>query len=315
MNIRNNGEICVPHAFDSPAEAVAGYEYELEKRISALAERAVEDCDREGIRLLSLAGPTCAGKTTAATKLTEGLRARGYAVHIVSLDDFYYDHETLHKMAEENGGFLDYDSVNVMDLPLLSACIEGLMEKGEAQVPVYDFESGKNDKRRTVRAQKDKKNIYFFEGIQAVYPEISPMLRRYPSKSMFISVMRGISVDGVNFSPEEIRLCRRIVRDSDRRGATPQFTLSLWDGVRANEESSIFPYAGECDYFADTALGYELHVLYPYLVPLLQSVERDCKVFEVADGLLQKLTGIVGIPSSLLPQNSLYYEFITPVVS
>lgn len=315
MNTDHDSYICVPRQLAAPAVTVADYEAELEARISALAERAVEDCDREGIRLLSLAGPTCAGKTTAAKKLTEGLLRRGYAVHIVSLDDFYYDHETLHKMAEENGGFLDYDSVNVMDLPLLRACIEGLMEKGEAQVPVYDFESGSNDARRTVKAEKGKKNIYFFEGIQAVYPEISPMLRRYPSKSMFISVMRGISVDGVNFSSEEIRLCRRIVRDSDRRGATPQFTLSLWDGVRANEERAIFPYAGECDYFADTTLGYELHVLYPYLVPLLQSIERDSEVFGVADGLLGKLTGVVGIPSSLLPQNSLYYEFITPVVS
>ena len=315
MELKNCGVIRVPSAFDSPADAVSRFEHELENRISALAEIAVEDCFAGDVRLMSLSGPTCAGKTTAATKLTEGLRARGCAVHIVSLDDFYYDHDTLHQMADENGGVLDYDSVNVMDLPLLRSCIDGLMEEGYAEVPVYDFEKGTNDRRRVIKAEKGCRNVYFFEGIQAVYPEISPLLSRYESRSMFISVMRAIEVGGVSFSSEDIRLCRRIVRDADRRGATPDFTLSLWDGVRANEERAIFPYATECDYFADTTLGYELHLLRPYLVPLLERVPRECAEWDKAQYLLSKMEAVEGISSSLLPENSLYHEFITPVVS
>ena len=315
MELKNRGVIRVPNIFESPAVAVSNFEAELEARISALALQAVEDCFAGEVRLMSLSGPTCAGKTTAATKLTEGLRARGCAVHIVSLDDFYYDHDTLHRMAEENGGELDYDSVNVMDLPLLKSCIDGLMEEGYAEVPVYDFENGTNHRRRVIKAEKGCRNIYFFEGIQAVYPEISPLLSRYESRSMFISVMRSIDVGGVIFSSEDIRLCRRIVRDADRRGATPDFTLSLWNGVRANEESAIFPYAHKCDYFADTTLGYELHLLCPYLVPLLRSVPNTCAEWEKAQYLLSKMEAVEGISSSLLPDNSLYHEFITPVVS
>lgn len=315
MELKNCDVIRVPRALESPADVVNGFEYELEERISDLARRAVEDCFSSGVKLMSLSGPTCAGKTTAAAKLTEGLRERGCAVHIVSLDDFYYDHDTLHKMADKNGGVLDYDSVNVMDLPLLKSCIDGLMEEGYAEVPVYDFEKGTNDRRRVIQAEKNCRNIYFFEGIQAVYPEISPLLSRYESRSMFISVMRSIEVGGVIFSSEEIRLCRRIVRDADRRGAAPDFTLSLWGGVRANEESAIFPYAGKCDYFADTTLGYELHLLRPYLVPLLQSVRSDCAEWKKAQYLLSKIEAVEGISSALLPKNSLYHEFITPVVS
>lgn len=315
MDFNTLDHIHVPAAFNDNKVAVERYELELEEKIAALASRAAEECAKADVQILALSGPTCAGKTTAAKKLTEELIQRGYSVHIVSLDDFYYDHETLHKMAAENGGVLDYDSVNVMDLPLLQACIDGLASDGYAEVPVYDFERGTNDTRRVIKADPSRKNVYFFEGIQAVYPEISPMLRHYRSKSMFISVMRGIDVGGVCFSPVEIRLCRRIVRDADRRGSTPDFTLSLWHSVRANEENAIFPYAGECDYFVDTTLGYELHMLRPFLEPLLCGLSADCGEFEIAMKLLEKIKAAEPVPSALLPQNSLYNEFITPVVS
>ena len=47
------------------------------------------------VRAIALCGPTCAGKTTTAKKLTKILEEKGKRVHILSIDDFYYDREIL----------------------------------------------------------------------------------------------------------------------------------------------------------------------------------------------------------------------------
>ena len=64
-----------------------------------------------GLRLIGLTGPTCSGKTTTARLLTEVFEAHGKRVHVVSIDDFYYDKEVLIAKANNNPDVeIDYDS-------------------------------------------------------------------------------------------------------------------------------------------------------------------------------------------------------------
>ena len=42
-------------------------------------------------------------------------------------------------------------------------------------------------------------------------------------------------------------MLRRIVRDAQTRGYSPQRTIDLWDSVRRGERENIFPYQENAD--------------------------------------------------------------------
>ena len=76
-----------------------------ERLEKSMEEIAAEICADGNIKVLRLIGPTCAGKTTAAKKLVIEFSLLGHNTHIVSVDDFYYDKEILHKRCGTRGQF------------------------------------------------------------------------------------------------------------------------------------------------------------------------------------------------------------------
>ena len=91
---------------DEARRFVEANEHVFEKRLDEVAEAVSQNHD---IRLVALSGPSCSGKTTTANKLISELEARGRKVHVVSIDDFFYDKERLARIAEESGnGKIDY---------------------------------------------------------------------------------------------------------------------------------------------------------------------------------------------------------------
>lgn len=281
-------------------------EQELEERLEAAVEQV---CEHKDIRLISLAGPTCSGKTTAAKKLTRHLEAQGRVVHVVSIDDFYYDREVL--LARGGGDAdheIDYDSEETIDLDELRRCVAQVFTDEPTLIPKFDFLTGRRSGYTTIDA--DENDMFIFEGIQAVYPSVTALFKSYSYKSVYISVESGISLGDRSFTTDEIRLMRRIVRDYNFRGASPEFTLYLWDSVRANEELSIFPYAVDCDYYINSTMPYELNMLAPFLRELLPRVPSTDRKHAQAMALLSKLEGIEPLSPKLLSADSLYYEFL-----
>lgn len=321
MRNQQYSDICVPVGFALQAEEMAWVkegEEAFARRFSDLAARIDAECDKVDMMFLALCGPTCSGKTTAAARLTSELAEVGRTVHLISLDDFYLERSLLHERAERTGKPLDYDSVDTLDLACLAECVSDLGSKGEALFPVFDFHSGTRTEYRRLTADPSHKNVYIFEGIQALYPEVSAILQTCgrdgdagpAHRSLFISVQRGIQVGAQRFAPHEIRLMRRLVRDSVRRSAATQFTLSLWESVRQNEMRSILPYEATCDFVVDSTMPYDVHMLLSHLRPLLATVPADCKEYETACALLERLEGISPVSDAYLEPNSLYREFL-----
>lgn len=309
--------ITVPKTFASPDDGVAlvkSWEQAFDKRLDEVAEQISHACVYEGVKIIRLSGPSCAGKTTTADKLEAALEAAGRSVYPISLDDFYHGKAYLHRRAEQHlGGKLDYDSVDTLDLDTLHACVHDLMTKGKAEMPVFDFKLGDRKGYYTLDTTKDEKPpVFLFEGIQAVYPQVVDMMSEASKRSVFISVLSSLAVGDAVFEPNEIRLMRRLVRDEAKRNATPAFTLMLWHSVRANEETSIFPHADACDIHIDSAMGFDVHMLAPHLRRLLQKhpLPKDAEDAAVVKSLLQKLKGVEGISHDCLAPNSLYHEFI-----
>ena len=263
----------------------------------------------ENLRLIGLSGPTCAGKTTAANKLVAYFSTRGKNVNIISIDDFYYNKEVLFEISRLKGNEkIDYDSIDTIDFDALKTFISEVWHKDEVHCPVFDFTTGKRTGFRTVKIEKG--DIFLFEGIQAVYPEVTALFREVGYTSVYISPRSVLNVGGTLFDSNELRLMRRIVRDYNFRGTGPSFTFENWDGVRANEEKNIFPYASSCSFHIDSTFAYEAGILKPYLNRLLADITETSRYYVKASEILKKIEDIEPISGEYIAENSLYHEFI-----
>lgn len=282
---------------------VEKHEADFEKRLDDIAERVAGD---HNIRLVALSGPSCSGKTTTANKLINELKLRGRRVHVVSIDDFFYDKEHL---AEISGnGKIDYDSIKTIDFDALVECVKEIFSDGKTLVPRFDFKLGK--RVGYAEYDPDDDDLFIFEGIQAIYPEITAVFKQYPSISIYICAQSAIQIDDEIFEPNEIRFLRRIVRDYNFRGASPEFTMYLWESVRSNEESSIFPHVHSCDVQIDSTLAFDVNILKPYLEDVLQKIPEGNEFIGHARRIIEKIKEIEPVPREYLSENSLYNEFI-----
>lgn len=283
---------------------------DFSERLCLVADEIGRSFSSNGsVKIISLSGPTCSGKTTAAELLSERLGAYGISVLTVSIDDFYYDRDYLHKLSRYKGmGKIDYDSVDTIDLCALKKFIIEIFTEGRAECPVFDFKTGARSGVRTLTI--DQSAVLLFEGIQAIYPEIRSLLSDFGLVSIYICPQTPINDGGEVFLPDEIRLLRRLVRDSNFRGTDVNFTFRLWESVRHNEEVNIFPYSGASDFRIDSTHAYEIRVLKPYLERLLPTVTEESGHKSEAKEILKKIASVTPIDSSLIPENSLYKEFV-----
>lgn len=283
---------------------VLAWEARFEAQLDgAVAKIAAAD----GVRIITLSGPTCSGKTTTANKLTRDFTEYGKLVHIISIDDFYLNRDVLNDRAAV-GGKIDYDSVHTIDLVTLQTCVEDIFAGRRVKLPRYDFVTGRRVGYEELSVSE--RDLFIFEGIQAVYPEIVALFNRHPYVSVYISVAEDLNLEGEVFDRFDIRFFRRLVRDYNFRNAPPEFTFRIWESVRANEEASIIPYEHLCDIRLNSLLPYELGVIKPDLVRILELVEKDSAYYGEARAIIRRFADIEEISRDYIPENSVYREFL-----
>lgn len=280
---------------------------ECEKNFEKKLDNICETIIKESPKIIALSGPTCSGKTTTATKLTNELTKNGYEVHLVSIDNFFKDREALDRTVDMSKKNLDYDSVNAIDLELLAERSASIIAGNPTELPIYDFTVGKCSGYEKV--DPNDHSIFIFEGIQAIYTEVTALFgEKY--KSVYICVEDDIEVDGVYFGKRELRLMRRIVRDFKFRGAPPEFTLHLWRSVAANEDKSILPYADTVDLRINSFMEYEVFLMSAVLPEILTAVPDDNLYYPKACDILGKLEALEKISLDMVPKDSLLREFV-----
>ena len=260
------------------------------------------------VRVVTVAGPTCSGKTTTAEMLDAALEKSGRRVHTISLDDFFLSRAELLERAEKTGAEIDFDSPDTLDMTALSRVIEAAFSGDRILVPRFDFHAGKRNGTVDFGCPRPE-DVYRFEGIQAVYPSVTELFARHSSRSVFLDVGEEATYDHMVFTSNEIRFLRRLVRDSRFRNAEPEFTFRLWETVRANEEKNIFPYSDACDVKITTYHAYEINMLRDEAIAHLSTIAPDSKWYGTARDLIARLTPIPAIPSSYLSERSLFHEF------
>lgn len=277
-------------------EAEEKYKNQVLKIADALAEI-------DHIKFLTLAGPTCSGKTTTSYILEHEFEKRGMTVKIISIDDFYRDRSDI-----SDDEMPDYESISAIDFPIFEDCVNKILKGETAMLPIFDFKEGCRTK--FVPYTPSEHEIVIFEGIQAIYPEILATLPKDISKSIYISVDDDVQAYGSFFEKREIRFYRRLIRDYLFRNASPTRTLDLWVGVVENENKNIIPHGKNADYIINSFLAYELCVIKPYLLNIISYDMNRSREKLLYETIMEEFQNIPMIPSRFVPEDSVFREFI-----
>ena len=150
------------------------------------------------------------------------------------------------------------------------------------------------------------------EGIHGLNEKLTAAIPANKKMKLYVSALTPMSFDEYNrIHTTDVRLLRRMVRDSQFRSRDAESTLEQWPDVREGEEKYIFPFQTSADVVFNTTLIYELAVLKKYAVPLLQAVPREAgKAHMTAQRLLNMLYFVKEIDDAVIPNNSILREFV-----
>ena len=261
-------------------------------------------------RIILLNGPSSSGKTTFAARLAIHLQMYGHHSRRISLDDFFINRADLPRDAY---GETNFETVDALDTKLLADSLNGLLNGEEVFMPNFDFSLGEKDYLTPPITLKPGE-ILVVEGLHGLNPRISNLLPADEIYRVFVSALTCLNLDDHNrIRTTDVRLLRRIVRDSQFRGYTPEETLDMWHKVRKGEEEYIFAYQENADSMFNTALHYELPVLKLYAYDMLLEVPSSSPNYLLARRLIKTLNYLPDVdPAQLneIPPLSLLREFI-----
>jgi uridine kinase len=275
-----------------------------ENHLARIANQIGDDLDRS--RIILIAGPSSAGKTTTSRRLTVQLLALGISPFPLELDNYFLDRDTT-PLGED--GKPDFESIDALDVPLLADHLPRLLKGEEVKLPRYNFKTGKREDGETIRL-KDGQPI-ILEGIHGLDPRLIPASISGTAFRIYVSALTQLNLDRHNrVSTTDTRLIRRIVRDARARGYSAAQTIDRWESVRRGEKRHIFPFQENADVLFNSALAYELAALKPFAEPLLRQVPHGTPEFIEAKRLLAFLEWFLPLDISLVPETSIVREFI-----
>ena len=280
----------------------------------ALHESAINDIARkvhdQNKHIVLVAGPSSSGKTTFSGRLAVHLQMFGHPSRRISMDDFFINREYLPLQLD---GTRDFETIDALDVKLLSESLTALLNGEDVFMPGYDFDTGEKD-YLTPPTSLAPGEIIILEGIHGLNPRVSDMLPADEIYRVFVSALTTLNLDDHNrIRTTDVRLLRRIVRDQQFRSYSPEQTLSIWPSVRRGEEKYIFAYQENADSMFNTALHYELPVLKHYAYQMLKDIPSDSPNYLLARRLIKTLNYLPDVDPGLMdeiPPLSLLREFI-----
>lgn len=276
-----------------------------EKKIAGIADKIA--ASNKDVRLVLIAGPSSSGKTTFAQRLSIQMVVNGLRPVPVSMDDYFKDR---HDTPRKPDGTFDFESVDAVDLELFNDHLRRLLAGECVKMPKYNFRSGMREYRGR-EIQLGENDVLVVEGIHALNERISEAVPANNKMKIYISALTPMQLDSYNrIHTTDMRLLRRIVRDSQFRSHDALMTLKLWDNVRRGEEQYVFPFQDSADIMFNTSLVYEFAVLKKYAEPLLKLIQPDEAVYTRAQRLLELLSHVRGMDDAAIPTNSILREFI-----
>jgi uridine kinase len=165
----------------------------------------------QDVYIIGIAGGSGSGKTTFARELAQRLPREHCA--LLFQDSYYIDQSA---RFDFDGGSVNFDHPDALDFPLLADHLRELKAGRGVQVPLYDFAT--HARLQTTLPQPPKR-IILVDGILIFHP----------------SEVRSLFDELIFFeTPESLRYERRLKRDVQERGRTPE-------GVKSQFERQVKP--------------------------------------------------------------------------
>ncbi len=172
----------------------------------------------DNILVIGIAGGSGSGKTTLMKNLVEKFQG---SVTVVSHDNYYKRHDEL---TYEERCLLNYDEPGAFDTDLMVSQLDRLRHGQAIDCPVYDF-TIHNRSDETVHIVPER--VIIVEGILIFEPQA---LRELMDIRIFVD------------TDADIRLCRRIKRDVNKRGRSLESVLSQYQQtVKPMHEKYVEP--------------------------------------------------------------------------
>ena len=305
LDITNISQLNKLIASDKISELIKISEALHEKKIAAIAD--IIDKHHGEKRLIFVAGPSSSGKTTFMKRLYIQLRVLGHRVVSLSLDNYFKDRD---KLVRATGAKIDYESLNAIDLKLINNQLKDLLRGKKVIPPTYDFIAGKKKSGNT-ELQADKNTLFIIEGIHGINPGLTENIDEKFKFKIYLSALTHLNYDNTNRIPtHDLRLIRRIVRDSKYRGYSAAQTIKIWKSVVEGEKRYIFKHQGEADVMFNSSLAYEICALKQPAELALRIVKDNDTSHPEAYRLLNMLSYFRPINDKEIPSTSILREFI-----
>ncbi|MFO7536092.1 MAG: nucleoside kinase [Kiritimatiellia bacterium] len=278
----------------------------------SLHERKVADIAdeiaRRGSRLVLVAGPSSAGKTTFSKRLAIQLRVCGLHPVNIEMDNYFKDQNLNTPLGPD--GKPDFEHFEALDLDLFNRQMLQLIAGLEIEPPRFDFPT-KRQLFGGAKLKLDPAHVLIVEGIHGLNPSLTGMMPEESVFRVYVNALSQLCLDATNrISTTDNRLIRRMVRDARFRGHTAVRTLRLWSSVRRGEKRWVFPYQQNADATFNSALDYELAVLKTFAEPLLVGVKPTEPEYAAARRLGWLLKNFMAVPDREVPPTSLLREYI-----
>lgn len=277
-----------------------------EKKLAGIADMIA--ARKNELKLILIAGPSSSGKTSTAQRLSIQMAVNGLRPMPISMDDYYLNRVDTPRKAD---GSYDFECLEAIDLELFNEHLQKLLAGEKIKLPKYNFRTGCREYRGNELQMTDN-SVLVVEGIHGLNEKLTASIPAANKMKLYVSALTPMSFDAYNrIHTTDVRLLRRIVRDSQFRSHDAEATLALWKDVREGEEKYIFPFQCSADVIFNTTLIYELAVLKKYAVPLLEAVQPSAgRAYLTARRLLNMLCYVKQIDDTAIPNNSILREFV-----
>ena len=279
-----------------------------ERKYAAIADEIYKRRDK--IKLVIIAGPSSSGKTTSSKRIALQTKVLGLNPVIIELDNYFVDRD---KTPKDKDGNFNFEALEALDIEFLNRQLNELFDGKRIELPKFDFATGKREFLGDSLQMEDK-DILIIEGIHGLNPKLTIHVPDDKIYRVYASALTSLSLDeNNNISTSDSRLIRRIVRDGNYRGVSPEGTIMRWQSVRRGEIHNIFPYQENADIMFNSALIYELPLLKYYAEPMLRRIAPNSPASTESIRLLKFFSYIQELQPAeiaLIPPTSVMREFI-----
>lgn len=284
-----------------------------EDDVTLASELIIEKLDH--LRMVMISGPSSSGKTTTTTKLEQKLVKKEFKFKALNVDHYFFDLE-LHP--KDEFGDYDFETPQALDLELINEHLVRLSNGEEVLIPNYDFKTGTRTLNVTpMKLAKDE--LLLIDSLHGLYPNFSKDISADVKFKLYLEpLLQMKSSDGKYIRWTDLRLIRRMLRDSVYRAYKPQQTLEHWHYVRSSELRNIIPYSNTADFVISSGMPYEVPIYANRMLKLFEewttkyvgdplkadALERSVRVYNV----LKEVTPVED--ESPVPGDSVLREFI-----